>query len=44
MNIPELKRKLKRNYFNNSVLKYGPENFKLEILEDNVPNDKLDEL
>lgn len=34
----------KNTKFYNSIHKYGQENFKLEILEDNVPNDKLDEL
>ena len=34
----------KNTKFYNSIHKYGQENFKLEILEDNVPNNKLDEL
>lgn len=33
----------KNTYFYNSIHKYGQENFVLEILEDNVANDKLDE-
>lgn len=33
----------KNTYFYNSMHKYGSDNFILEILEDNVPNDKLDE-
>ena len=33
----------KNTHFYNSIHKYGSENFKLDILEDNVPNEKLDE-
>ena len=34
----------KNTKFYNSIHKYGQENFKLEILEDNIPIEKLDEL
>lgn len=30
-------------YFHRAILKYGIENFKLELVEDNIPYDKLDE-
>lgn len=33
----------KNTHFYNSIHKYGPQNFKLEILEDHVPNELLDE-
>lgn len=35
---------IKNTRFYNSIQKYGKDSFKLEILEDNVPIDKLDEL
>lgn len=34
----------KNTKFYNSIHKYGPENFKLEILVDNVKNEDLDKL
>lgn len=34
----------KNNHFYNAIRKYGIENFELEILENNVAEDKLDEL
>ena len=30
-------------YLHNSINKYGPENFKIELIEDNIPEELIDE-